>query len=1852
MLSREKMHKKLLIILSACISIGIADESYNLESKSYRLPNQTYPEYYEVQLVFPNFETTLTYSGTVIVDIKVLEDTETITLHSSVIDIREVTPLADFRDVKVNYTLDTEREFLIIRRDDGHKFKTNTNIKIRIGFLSGIEESPTHRGVYRGSYYDENSIKKYFLATHMQPTFARKVFPCYDEPRFKSKFNLSIVHRIGYHAISNMDSINSQSIPNNTVMSFEQTPLMPTYLLAFVISDFASHEVEDIESKIKFRVFSRPDQVNNTIFGEETGRHALRLFESYFNAKYELNKLDQVALPQFNYGGMENYGIVFYREDALLYEKDVTTLYDKEFAAATVVHEVCHKFIGNSLTYHWWSVLWLAEGFCRFYEYHMTHNLYPHMRLDNLFAVEAMHPVLYSDSSSTTRPLTTYVETPSEIRRMFDSISYSKAASVIRMFHYALSEETFRRGLQIYISKITSNAEGIAEPKHFYDALQQALNDSTVNVAKMYETWEFQAGYPILYVTRNYNGNNVRFSQKRFTNDIKNGTEYNELWSIPITYSSKSNPNSITPPQFWLHQKQTEVTIQGLGPNDYIIANIEQRGYYRVMYDEANWILIARELNEGNFNQIPPNTRAMLIDDAAVFMETEILDMRIFLNMIQYLKHETDYIPWMSATNNLLYIRRMLNDGSSKFYYDFQKFLQEIFTKVFETYGTQEQNNSEHHQKHIRNIAINWACQAHLPACLSQTAELFERGIRNTEVTVTTDHKSTIMCNGAISGNFTTFNFLWGLYTNSSKAADRTLYLKSIGCIENRQVLQDYIRMYSRVTGDEWFTVIQSVYLNGPIGLKVAMEFLNDDFESFDTFINNRNALTSLVSIFRGIANRVVTDEMFEAFTLLMNRYKLTNSTKESLSSIIEVNLDWIKKHSAIIDDFLNSSRTLVVSVTLIMFGFFVEYFREVHPAKKKKMLKKLLIILSVWIITVASGEIQADLLPNQTYPESYNVTLAFNNFDQNDLTFSGTVFMNVKILEDTDTITLHSSVKSISRVRKSYEVGTYIAVNYTLDIDRELLIIHESDDKIFNKDTSVVIRIEFTGQINVFPTTQGVYRGFYLDEHSIKHYFIATQMQPTYARQVFPCYDEPRFKSTFGLTIMYRPKYNAISNVDSYVDNDSFVNITALFIRTFDPTPSIPSHLLGFFISDFTFSEFEDKQDGIKFRVFSQPRQLNKTNFGFLTGIKALQSFETYINGTNVIKEVDQIVIPQLGFDGIDNQRLIYYQEDSFLYDKNIDTASKKEAVTRSIVNKNCQTIILNSIPNSWWSYLWIKGLCKFYEYHMTDSIYTEMKLSNNFALEVMQPEMMHESSSLETPSGRSSIFDSISYSKAASVIRMFHYALSEETFRRGLQIYISMSTLSPEGIAEPKHFYDALQLAVNDNRLNVTQMFESWEFQAGYPILYVTRNYNGLVVRISQKRFTNIKNGTEYNELWTIPITYSSKSNPYSHTYPQLWLQQNQSDHHIPGLKSSDYLILNIDQTGYYRVMYDESNWYAIASELNEYNVKDISPNTRAMLIDDAGIFMQMDILDIKIFLEIVKYLRLEVEYVPWMSATKSLSYIRRMLSDGNSKLYNDFQEFLQKLVTKVFETYGVQESNIYEQHHHKHVRNLAINFACQAHLPSCLSQTEDLFNKGILNSQKTISNDYKAAIMCSGVRLGNSTTYTILMDLYKNATQASERILLLKTIGCIEDYNILKEYINDYRIAIDDEWLIVLQSVYTNEPIGLKVIMNFLDSNFREFDTFINTRNALNSLVSIFEGIADRIVTQEMFGAFSTLMDRYKLTVNTKEALSTTIKKNLEWIEKNSPKIDDFLNSSRVIALSLTVILFGFFVQYFLR
>ncbi|KAL7022236.1 hypothetical protein ACKWTF_012179 [Chironomus riparius] len=663
-------------------------ENFNLNAKSiqkysgigedvtsYRLPNTTIPQIYSIGLTFRD---EVSFLGSVYIKINVLESTNVITLHSSVLILNTSLTKSYMHGAAVAHThdIDVEREFLLIKTTEEILLKDSI-LWLTISYIGYI--STINEGVFRTTFKKPNGDLSYYIATQMKPNFARRVFPSYDEPRFKAKFIISLNHTAQQKTISNIEE--QESIEDHygrRITVFNHTRYMPTYLIAFVIFDFNATEYRTTNN-ILLRTFSNQIEIQNTEFGLETTEQALYMFENNFSfeIQYELYKLDQVALPLFNQCNVASYGIAFYRENCFLYEPTINSIKEKESAVLSIVNNVCHQVLDNRLTPSWWSTQWLFEGLCRFYEYFIASKIYPEMVLEGLFSVEIMENALVYDSLSATHSLSHYEESPGGVRKLFDTITYNKSASVLRMFFHSLSETTFTKGLKIYLSKFTLNSLGVTFQQDIYDAWQLAANEDNTalggyKVEELFSCWENQEGYPILFVERSYNNHRVSFTQKPFTMSSKRYSNF--LWFIPITYTSKAHSKSSLQPKIWLQKKKTfDILIDGLLPSSYLLVNVERMGYYRVQYDEANWMLISKELSRMDpSSNISPISRAMLMNDASIFLTRNMLRARIFLELMKHLEHDIEYIPWLVATRSLQYMRLMIMNGNSKLSDDFK----------------------------------------------------------------------------------------------------------------------------------------------------------------------------------------------------------------------------------------------------------------------------------------------------------------------------------------------------------------------------------------------------------------------------------------------------------------------------------------------------------------------------------------------------------------------------------------------------------------------------------------------------------------------------------------------------------------------------------------------------------------------------------------------------------------------------------------------------------------------------------------------------------------------------------------------------------------------------------------------------------------------------------------------------------------------------------------------------------------------------------------------------------------------------------------------------------------------------
>uniref|UniRef100_A0A182J7I0 Aminopeptidase n=1 Tax=Anopheles atroparvus TaxID=41427 RepID=A0A182J7I0_ANOAO len=358
-------------------------------SASYRLDNATEPLSYNLFLDITD-DNLLTYSGAVDITIRLLSsETSSFAINSAGLTVDPDSLQLTRSDGKI-IPVDQRMPMVILSEFEQIYLNFAENLEIGAVYTvhlkyNGTIKTNLFKGLYRSSYRINGNVR-YLATTFFAATYARTVFPCYDEPRYKATFNITIRHRPQHMALSNMPVAQSVQLREHIETSFEQTPLMSTYLVAFVVSDFRTAATD----QELIRVYAPENKVQHTEYAREFAIRSLRTLETFFGRQNQVPKIDLIAIPDFAMGAMENWGLITFREDYLIYEdEDSTTAMAKQSIAAVVTHELVHMWFGNEVTPEWWTHVWLNEGFARYFEYYITSQLEPSWNLWQQFVVNS-----------------------------------------------------------------------------------------------------------------------------------------------------------------------------------------------------------------------------------------------------------------------------------------------------------------------------------------------------------------------------------------------------------------------------------------------------------------------------------------------------------------------------------------------------------------------------------------------------------------------------------------------------------------------------------------------------------------------------------------------------------------------------------------------------------------------------------------------------------------------------------------------------------------------------------------------------------------------------------------------------------------------------------------------------------------------------------------------------------------------------------------------------------------------------------------------------------------------------------------------------------------------------------------------------------------------------------------------------------------------------------------------------------------------------------------------------------------------------------------------------------------------
>ncbi|KAH8335671.1 hypothetical protein KR074_008771 [Drosophila pseudoananassae] len=796
----------------ALMILGMAEVGANVlpGDRPLRLPNDTYPLHYQLHISSNIHKGTLLFSGNATIDVLIRQSTNEIVLHAkNLTDIQitvrrlvdsdsgpETTVLVD----DLTHTIDERAAFVIIHPQENYlAFEAGQRYRLEILYTAIMRNRAM--GLYYMDYHDEKTNRTvYVAATQSEPTYARLIFPCYDEPGFKSNFSITVTHGSTHSAISNMPV--EKTIPHGdlTTTHFHITPPMSTYLVAFVISNF--EKISETYRGVTQSIYSSPSSREK---GQSALKNAVRTvaaMEDYFGVSYPLEKLDHVALKK-NYGAaMENWGLITYKEANLL-QQDSEDVHKRVKDKITQNHEIAHQWFGNLVSPEWWTYAWMNEGFATYFGYVITDVLYPEDKVMDMFVADEADRAYSYNSFFDVRPMTSYVEKEKDVMATFDIITYKRAACVIKMFHHAFRQKLFVKAIGHFLEKYRYST---ANELNLFDAIQTELREDeyfsqqpwTSQVRDIMLSWTHSEWMPIVLVSRNYDNNSITFSQRSLH-------AKDELWWIPLNFATAQAPSFqdtqadlFMPPQAHYSVSLEDLGLQ-LNGRDWIIVNKQQTGFYHVHYDTDNLRAIARQL-QVNHSLIHPVNRAALFRDLKPLIEhNEIEHVDVLFEMLKYMEFEEDMLPWNQVADTIDFLRRNLFATSSQDM--FNAFVRRLVTPIFRRLFLDPQGGQ------ISNSALNagqeilqMACVADLTECLDYTRRLTKEYIFN-RVNLTNDSEyyamyDTVLCLGV---RYLSDNDFLGVI-DMLQAADRSsVYyddmIYSLRCTQSHRHLLSYLEL-------------------------------------------------------------------------------------------------------------------------------------------------------------------------------------------------------------------------------------------------------------------------------------------------------------------------------------------------------------------------------------------------------------------------------------------------------------------------------------------------------------------------------------------------------------------------------------------------------------------------------------------------------------------------------------------------------------------------------------------------------------------------------------------------------------------------------------------------------------------------------------------------------------------------------------------------------------------------------------------------------------------------------------------------------------------------------------------------
>lgn len=779
----RKNHCVLLLLLF----LGFA----GLQSQAQRLPTTVVPEHYKLSLD-PSIEGR-TFTGEETIQVRIAQPVSEIVLNSLGLDITlaEITVNGQKQPAKIVYDQPDE----MVRLAVAQPLRAGT-AELHLKYSGKLTEG------LRGLYLSR-SPRRMYAVTQFEGTYARMMFPGFDEPAFKATFDLSVTADKGDTAISNGRIISDEPLPGGTrhKITFSTSPKMSTYLVALAIGDWQC--LESTADGIPVRVCATPEKKNAGKFALDAAVHSLEFYDQWYGIKYPFGKLDLVAIPDYEWGGMENTASIFFRETALLLNEDEknASVFALQGHATTIAHEIAHQWFGDLVTAAWWDDIWLNEGFATWMSDKPVEAWHPEWNLE-ASATSSAQQIIGLDSLAAARAIHGNPNTPGEIKEMFDGITYEKGAAVLRMLEAYVGPEVFRKGVNLYLKQ---HANGNATSQDFWRAVAEV---SGKPVDKIIPTFVLEAGVPMVSLKGSCQAGHESLSleQQRFYIAAKKPASASaQLWDIPVCVKTD---NLHGPECSLVSKRQQQVNLKSCA--GWYFANSDAKGYYRVFYDDAQNLTRLSSAAEKSLNA---PERIALIDDTWAMTRAGKYPMGVFMQMAQDMRPDRERLVLARIA---AYMQRAgsLIPAEQKARYN--NIIRAQFAPLAQELGWAPRAGDTDEQKALRAILLPVMGEAGDPEAIAAADKIVQEYLRapgSTDATITGAAFSLAAEHGnaelyqtlsdalaKANSTFGYYNYLFALAQfRQPELVQRTLGLLDQGRIRQ----QDYPAFFSALLGNE-----------------------------------------------------------------------------------------------------------------------------------------------------------------------------------------------------------------------------------------------------------------------------------------------------------------------------------------------------------------------------------------------------------------------------------------------------------------------------------------------------------------------------------------------------------------------------------------------------------------------------------------------------------------------------------------------------------------------------------------------------------------------------------------------------------------------------------------------------------------------------------------------------------------------------------------------------------------------------------------------------------------------------------------------------------------------------------------